>query len=256
MATMQNSLNEDGFPGLHEPFVPKTIHLHLILDVSPSMHSRWTQTISGLNEYLDSLRADQKEENQPYKVTMTTFSAEVDKVYDEVELDVIPKFTEKNLQPHGWGTALYEAVGPTVQAIDTTDPVLVVIITDGEENSSKQWDESRVEKLLDERQKLGNYTYAYLGVAKEAWGNTAKVHSFAASNMNLTADQYAKGATFSAQADGLGGLTRSYSATMRSNSMRGMSMNVSNFYSPSTTDAPDADAVPVSTTTGHDNNSH
>lgn len=217
----------DGVPGL---LAVPTIHLHLILDVSPSMRTRWPQTISGLNEYMDAIRKDQSDNDQPYRVTMTTFSADVETPYNNVELDSIPKFTNENLQPHGWGTALYDAIGPTVQAIDTTEAVLVVIITDGEENSSQNWDSDKLTKLMDERQARGNYTYAYLGVSKEAWGNAAKIGSTVTRSMsNITADAYNTG-TYTGTEKSLGTRTVAYSAMMRSNSAMGAALNVNNFF--------------------------
>lgn len=220
--------NEDGIPGLQEPIVPKPIHLYLILDVSPSMATRWAQTISGLNEYMASLRKDQEDNNQPYNVTMTTFSADVETRYDGVELDAIPTFTEKNMQRHGWGTALYDAVGQVVPKINTTDPVLVVVITDGEDNQSRSWHENSISQLLDERQKLGNYTYAYLGVSKEAWGQAAKINNFRSSNNNVTEASFRS--AFSSDSAGLAGATQRYAVSMRKSQATGTSMNVSNFY--------------------------
>lgn len=242
----------DGLPGLQEQVTPDPIHLHMILDVSPSMRTRWKQTISGLNEYFDSLRKDQSDNDQPYVVTMTTFSADIHTPYKAVDLDHIPTFTEKNLSPFGWGTALYDAVGPAIKAIDTQNPVLVVIITDGEENSSHTWDESRLAKLMDERQKLGNYTYAYLGIAKEAWGNTAKMGTAVVGSMrNMTAQDYARGDTYR----DVSHLTATYSAGMRSNSVaraRGssVSMSVSNFFEqPPVVEVENADGVVVTAPT-------
>lgn len=204
------------------------IHLHVILDVSPSMISRWSQTVSGLNEYIDSIRKDQEDNSQPYKVTFTTFSSNVNKIYDEVDLDSIPKFNEKKFKPEGSGTALYDAVGTTVNAINTNEPVLVVIITDGEENTSQSWNETKVSDLMDKRQALGNYTYAYLGVAKEAWGNATTMGvAVTRSSNNLQDSQYGA-STYSL----LGTLTQSYSSSMRSNSVSGHAMSVSSFWTP------------------------
>lgn len=234
----------DGIPGLQEPYVPPVINLHLILDVSPSMKKRWPQTISGLNEYFDSIRKDQADNDQPYKVTLTTFSQDVKVPYDRVELDSIPTFTEKNLSPHGWGTALYDAVGTTIESINTTEPVLVVILTDGEENQSQTWDSDRVAKLMDGRQKLGNYTYAYLGISKEAWGNATKMgNALKHSVSNIAAEKYT-GATLSTCDGGLANRTISYSSVMRSARKNGTLLNVSKFFedTPCSVDATDVDS--------------
>lgn len=239
----ENQINDD-IRGLHEAFVPVTIHLHLILDVSPSMKTRWSQTISGLNEYLDSLRKDQADNDQPYKVTITTFSATVKKIYDEVELDNIPTFTEVNFQPSGYGTALYDAVGKTVTDIKEDGPVLIVILTDGEENSSAKWNETKVSTLLDERQKLGNYTYAYLGVAKEGWGNAATMgNAIKGSSRNTTAGAYGA-STYTLGANSLASRTCSFSSVMRSNTAAGgpaggAPMSVSQFFDDSVDETPE-----------------
>lgn len=221
-----------------------TIHLHLILDTSPSMDPRWPQTISGLNEYFDTLRKDQSTNGQPYKVTLTGFSKYVRIIYDNVELDSIPRFTEENLVPHGYGTALWDAVGSTVTKINTTDPVLVVVVTDGEENSSSEWNNQNVSTLMDEREKLGNYTYAYLGIAKEAWGNaTSMGKGMHRNSQNRVASDYGA-STYAAASTG----TVSYSASMRSLRSSGApitAMNVSNFWVGTTTATPNPEVETI-----------
>jgi uncharacterized protein YegL len=155
-----------------------TINLHLLIDISTSMISRWKQTISGLNEYVDALRQD----SSSYKITITEFGleSEVVDLYKDVDLDKIQKFDEANFYPHGRGTALWGAVGITLSKITATGPVLFIVITDGEDNSSHTYGSSSVNALIEDRKKLGNYTFAYLGVAKEAWGQETQVNAFRA----------------------------------------------------------------------------
>lgn len=250
--------NEDGFPGLQEPFVPPTINLHIILDVSPSMEERWPQTLSGLNEYMYSLRKDQQDNNQDYQVTMTTFSNQVEKIYDRVVLDKLPTFSSKNLSPYGSGTALYKAIHQTLTPIDVTGPVLVVIITDGEDNQSTMTDQETADKVLTERQKLGNYTFAYLGVAKEAWGNVARFRSaqsfLGATSRNITAAAY-DSSLYDASAKGLAGSTLRYSRAMRSNAVRHApqaSMNVSKFFDDTPNPDNPVDSSPACATSNAD----
>lgn len=210
-----------------------TIHLHLLIDVSTSMISRWSQTISGLNEYIDALRQD----SNPYKVTITEFGLENEVVdlYAEADLDKIQKFSATEFYPHGRGTAVWGATGISLSKVNTTEPVLFIVITDGEDNSSHAYSSEDVNTLIEARKKLGNYTFAYLGVAKEAWGQGAKVRAFAASSQNIQAQDYGIG-TFR----GLTGCTRSYSATMASNASLGHTLNVQNLFDANSSFVPPA----------------
>ncbi len=207
--------------------VPATVHLHVVLDISTSMKARWPQTISGLNEYIDSLRQDPN----PCKVTITKFGQEyeVQDLYTDAGLDDIKKFDAKAFYPNGQGTALWGAVGLSLKKINTTEPVLFVVITDGEENCSHTYTSESVNKLIEERQKLGNYTFAYLGVDKAAWGQEAQVHAFAASSHNVAAHDYGASTYHT-----LSTSTAGYRSTMAHNSMRGMAMNVSSLFNPAT----------------------
>lgn len=197
--------------------VAPTINLHLLVDISPSMAVRWTQTISGLNEYLDALRTDEKDNDQPYKVSLHLFNDRLETRYSNVVLDQIPKLTEDNFKRHGFGTALYDAVHKTLRDIQTSDPVLMVIMTDGEDNSSIHGSED-LDKLMEDRKKLGNYTYAFLGISRESWGEVAKVRSFKASSNKITDAGYAE--SFVTTANSVGTRTATYSSFMRSQNLR------------------------------------
>lgn len=203
-----------------------TIHLHIVLDYSTSMLDRWSQTISGLNEYIAARRQDPT----PYKITITTFGleSEVNDIYSDADLDDVHTFTDKNLYPNGGGTALWAAVGKSLKKISTNEPVLFIVITDGEENSSHTYTSKTVDELMEERKKLGNYTFAYLGVDKAAWGQETQVRAFASSNQNLQASQYS-GSTYR----GLSDLTATYSSSMMKNSLSGLRCNVNNFFAES-----------------------
>lgn len=213
-----------------------TIHVYMIIDCSASMADRWEQTLSGLNEYISGLRIDSDTNNQPYKISVVSFDATSRSVYKEVELDALPKFDENTpeLQPKGRSTSLYDACYNTIKAITTADPVLVVMITDGIENSSKIPSDA-LSTLMDERAKLGNYTWAYTAVDKAAWGNSAAIGMAVGQTANYVSGQEA------VAFEGLKCATMSYSRSMRSNSVTGQAMNSSNFYS-------DANDAPLSST--------
>lgn len=222
-----------------------TVHLHILLDISTSMCGRWSQTISGLNEYIEARRLDET----PYKVTITQFGLEKEVIdlYTEANLDDIRKFDAKKFYPNGSGTALWGAVGISLKKINTSEPVLFIVITDGEENSSHSYSSEAVDKLIDERQKLNNYTFAYLGVDKAAWGQESQVRAFAASHSNVTKDSYGAETYRS-----LSAMTASYSSAMHNNSLlrsaghHNVNMSVTNLFSP---EPPAEDETLVATVT-------
>lgn len=232
-----------------------TIHVNLVVDESPSMLGRWPQTISGLNEYFDSLRQDQIENHQDYRVTMVVFGDHSRRLYNDVILDSIPKFTHENFKCAGNGTALWDAVGDAIEKINTSEPVLFVVLTDGEENMSRNWDKTKVNALMEERAKLGNYTYAYLGVTKDSWGNAAGMtRSMSVNNIGSSAAAYAGSYT------ALGSSSRSYSSSIRgASALRKMaatpeaanavSMSVTNFWDGTTSDENSNTVVTTTTST-------
>jgi hypothetical protein len=59
--------------------------------------------------------------------------------YKAVPLSKVAKLNDTTFRPSG-NTALYNAVGNTVQTVSTDgyDKVITIIMTDGEENSSRE----------------------------------------------------------------------------------------------------------------------
>lgn len=156
--------------------------LAIVLDKSGSMDSVKDATISGFNEYIDSV----KKENvgREVLVTLTTFSNEESIVYKNVPLQSVEPLTETTYVPSG-GTALYDAIGRTAHTLNEDirpgDRVLFVVLTDGQENSSRRYARDGVFNLIRGFEKKGNWTFTYLGANQDAWANSAWM-GFAASN--------------------------------------------------------------------------
>jgi von Willebrand factor type A domain len=154
--------------------------INFILDRSGSMMSVWDATINGFNEYIQELKKDENE----YNLTLTLFSTgSLQKLYDNADLNSVPNLTRETYHPDG-GTALYDAVCDTLQSLkDATDKQLVVIMTDGEENSSQEYTESQFKALKGELEAKGNFTFVYLGANQNAWDNAQK-WNFARQNVS------------------------------------------------------------------------
>ena len=118
----------------------------IILDESGSMQSIKSETINGFNETIKTIKAAQKEhENQEHFVTLVTFNGAACKtIYDKVSADKIKKINAFGYRPN-CSTPLYDAIGLSVTNLKhylinkTEYTVLVTIITDGEENASKEF---------------------------------------------------------------------------------------------------------------------
>lgn len=146
-----------------------TTNVIVILDMSGSMADVKEATISGYNEYLSGLRAD----GNSYKVSLTLFDTEaVTEVYSALPVAKVANLTDKVYKPLA-GTPLYDAVCETISPL-TVDEVpsekyLVVIITDGEENSSKEYTEKDMKRLKEKLEAKGNFSFVYLGANQDAW---------------------------------------------------------------------------------------
>ena len=152
-----------------------------ILDKSGSMGAVKTVTISGFNEYLKTLQ----NQKTSMSFSLTLFDTEVDKRYINVPLKEIKELDEKTYMPDGM-TALYDAVCQTVTEVEKTltkdQKSLVVIMTDGEENSSKEYTQKELKKKIEELTKTGLWSFVFLGANQDAWANAQK---FGLSQMNV-----------------------------------------------------------------------
>lgn len=132
------------------------VHIVCILDRSGSMSSLTTEVIGSFNEFL----ADQRKEKGRAKVTLVLFDDKYEVVYDRVKLKDVPDLTEKEYFARGM-TGMYDAIGKTLTSIDDPDAI-VLIQTDGFENSSHEYNQAQVKELIDKKEKKG-WQFLFLG---------------------------------------------------------------------------------------------
>lgn len=176
----------------------KKILVSFIQDRSGSMASVWEETLNGFKTYVEGLKADQQKDNEvEYLFSLTTFDTQIDTPHLDSPIKNVDGDSLKNFGPRG-STALYDAVGKTLQAIDdnknlTFDKAIVVIVTDGQENSSREWSKDALHSAIDDRIKRGNWTFTYLGTQPETWNDAHSLGvgvgasaSYNAQNANAT----------------------------------------------------------------------
>lgn len=149
--------------------------IHFILDKSGSMDAVLDATISGFNEYLTTL----KKSKEDVRFSLTLFDTiSIDTPYVNVPVKKVKPLSRDTYNPTG-GTPLYDAVVDSVEALyeEIGDAkktgVVITIMTDGEENSSRKHTQECLKKLVKKLEKKGNWTFAYMGANQDAWANAA-----------------------------------------------------------------------------------
>lgn len=155
---------------------PKKTQIYnlVILDKSGSMESIRTEAINGYNETLGSIKATQLKfmDTQEHYVSLAAFcDCGIDMIYDMTPIKDAEKLTKEKYDPCCC-TPLFDAIGKTVKTLkkkiaDVEDSaVLVTIITDGYENSSKEWDAKGVSKLIEECKEDG-WMFSFIGAGED-----------------------------------------------------------------------------------------
>lgn len=151
-----------------------TTLVNFILDQSGSMSSIKTATISGFNEYIETLKKDTKSN---YDFSLTLFDTNIEKRFVKRPLKELEGLNDNTFTPNGM-TALYDAVCQTIDAVkreaNSKDKILTVIMTDGGENSSKEFTEKDLKSRITELEKLGNWTFVFLGANQDSYLNAQK----------------------------------------------------------------------------------
>lgn len=176
--------------------------LGVCLDRSGSMASVCDATISGFNEWL----TDQKRLTQDEALlTMVKFDTEYEFPYVNTPLNQVQPLTYTTYQPRG-GTALNDAIMRTTQMIDQAmrpgDRALVLILTDGEENSSKEFrDVQAVRTMIRGKESLGTWTFVFMRGSLDQQTGLRQAQAYGVQAMNVrvyTPDIVQTGATFAA----------------------------------------------------------
>lgn len=146
--------------------------LIFILDRSGSMSGLESDTIGGFNATI----SDQKKIDGETRVTTILFDNFFETLHDRINLQDIPSLTDKDYFVRG-STALYDAVALGIRKIANVqkhikpegraDKVIMVITTDGYENSSRETNAAMLHKMIDDCKKNG-WEFLFLGADIDA----------------------------------------------------------------------------------------
>lgn len=185
-----------------------TTHVAVLQDKSGSMSGRQQDVISGFNEYIENLKNDENADKM--RLTVTQFDTNYNVVHDDVSLSKVSKFNNDSYVVGGM-TALYDAIGRTInnlkRVMKRDDRALVVIMTDGAENSSVEFNRKQITDLITGCQDEDNWTFVYLGADVDAFTGGTSIGIHGANT--LTFDSYNHSGTYGSLSAATTGLTAS-----------------------------------------------
>lgn len=188
---------------------PKPVELAVVADRSGSMISILNDAIGAFNAFIEQQQNGEGEAN----LTVALFDTQYEIMQESVAIQAATKFNTYNFVPRG-STALFDAVGRTLTALigrreaGEIDSAIVVILTDGEENASREFTAATVKTLIERCEKDYGWEFVFLAANQDAFKTGANFGIRAANAVN-----------FSADAKGLLGATvamNSYATTYRS----------------------------------------
>ena len=164
----------------------------IILDESGSMQSIKQAAINGMNETVQSIRdAQNKHEDHEHIVSLISFnSSQIKGIYNCVPAAEVKELTNDDYCP-SCCTPLYDAMGCAINElrpkVGSEDKVLVTVITDGEENSSSEYDGKAIKALVEELKSKG-WVFAYIGANQDVEAVAATISITNVLNFEATSE--------------------------------------------------------------------
>ncbi len=135
----------------------KLVDITLVVDRSGSMASCLSDAQGGINTFIKA----QKKEKGKAIFSLKQFDCAYETVHAGIDMKSVPEYT---LEPRG-ATALLDSIGKSINDAKTRisgllpaeapDCVIFVIVTDGQENSSKEFKRDQIKKMIEDQTAAG-----------------------------------------------------------------------------------------------------
>lgn|ERR1044072_32309 len=165
----------------------------VLVDRSGSMGLIREDAEGAINSFVE----DQKKEPGRCTLRLAQFDDSYEDVFKSSDIQTVKKYI---LVPRGM-TALTDGIGKVVSDFgaelaalpedERPGNVVVVIVTDGGENSSREYTIERVNEIITEQQDKYNWKFLFLAAGQDAIATGAGYGLGAASTITYTTDNYA-----------------------------------------------------------------
>jgi hypothetical protein len=171
-------------------------HIAVILDRTGSMEAIRDDTIGGFNTFLNAQKAE------PGLATLTLVQFDSQDPYEIVHrfkpLAEVPELSHKTFVPRA-STPLLDAIGRGINDLEKSladlaedekpSRVVMVLVTDGQENASREFRKDMIEKMIREKQEKSDWQFVFLSADLAAIGDALQTGMRAAAVMAYDRDR-------------------------------------------------------------------
>jgi len=162
----------------------RVMHVAVVIDESGSMVHLSSFVVKTFNDQLEVLKKEADDKLEVRLSTLTfSFPERIKFLRWETDIHEVEPMVENEYRPDG-RTALYDAIGMMMDRLREVDDYLsenssflLMIITDGEENSSRRYGYKQIKSLLDEMEATKRWTVTYYGSEPKAMTENFNIHS-------------------------------------------------------------------------------
>ena len=173
-----------------------------VIDKSGSMASLASDVIGGFNQFLK----DQKECPGEARLTLMLFDTSYNMKYKSEPIENVKDFDSICYNPGGC-TALLDAIGKTITEagalFDTRsddekpEKVVCLIMTDGQENSSKEHTREAIKQMIERQTKEWGWEFVFIGANQDSFTEAGSIGIVASNTANFSATRQSVKAAYS-----------------------------------------------------------
>lgn len=186
------------------------MHSYILLDRTGSMSQIWDEALSSVNAYAKSVSEEEGDspDTLETRVTVAVFDAQERLQFDvlrkRVDADAWTPVTNDEASPRGM-TPLFDAIGRIVALAEADNPekAVIVIMTDGHENASREVTKDGAKAALD-RARAKGWDVVFLGAEFATFDDAEAVGVASAKSMAMSPGR------FSGSMERLGKKSRAY----------------------------------------------
>jgi uncharacterized protein YegL len=177
----------------------------ILLDRSGSMDAIKSDTIGGYNQFLTT---QQKAPNAI--ISLIQFNDKYAPIYEAKPITEAPALTSETFIPSGT-TSLYDALGKSITDTgkrfanmpesDRPDKVVFVIITDGDENSSKIFKKDQILQMVTHQTDVYNWDFVYIGANQDVIASGSGIGISSNNTLGYVSDSWGTQGAFTKLSD-------------------------------------------------------